>query len=171
VRTTKERKEYLGEFLATESDLTAANSAFESYMNSLIPGSTGRIMYSLDCEPAADLEVVFPDKGVRRGLMLSGGERAIACLAMKLALFDRAQSPLYLFDEIEPSLDWGRNHNMQGLLKAVSQHRQLIMVTHLQSSIQMANTVHGVRIRPDGSSWLKFHFLMDERLFKIYKCC
>lgn len=78
---------------------------------------------------------------------------------------------MFILDEVEPSLDWTRNHNMQNLLKNIAQNRQLIMVTHSQSTIRMADTVHGVRVRPDGSSWLKFHFLMDERLFKIYKCC
>jgi chromosome segregation protein len=60
---------------------------------------------------------------------------------------------------------------MQELLRALSEKKQLIMITHLRSTIQLANTVHGVRTRWDGSSFLKFYFVMDERLLKLYKCC
>ena len=139
-------------------------------MITLIPDSSARIVPRGYGEEV-DVEVTFPDKGPKWGVMLSGGERAVTALALKLALFELTPSPLYMLDEVESALDWTRNHKMQELLKTLSQKRQLIIVTHFQSTIHMANTVHGVRVRPDGSSWLKFHFVMDERLFKIYKCC
>ncbi len=113
----------------------------------------------------------FPDKGPKKGHLLSGGERAVTALALKLAVFDQQGGPFFLLDEVEPSLDWVRNHNTQKLLKSVCQDRQLVMVTHLRSTIDIAETVHGMRLRPDGSSWLKFHFVMDERLYRLYKCC
>lgn len=171
VKRATERNEYLGKYLSPREDLDEINLLFETYMAALVPGCHARITANPDeCEDVG-VEVTFPDKGLKRGVLLSGGERAVAALALKLALFRMRPSPAYLLDEVEPSLDWTRNHNMQELLKVVSQDRQLIVVTHSRSTIRIANTVHGVRIRPDGSSWLKFHFVMDERLFKIYKCC
>jgi chromosome segregation protein len=164
-----EREDYLQSFITADS-LPEVEAAFQEYLQALIPESRAAIVSSNGLSDV-DIEVTFPDKGAKRGLLLSGGERAVAALALKLALFQKTPGPMYLFDEIEPALDWTRNHNMQELLKKLSADRQLIMITHFQSTIQMANTVHGVRIRPDGSSWLKFHFLMDERLFKVYKCC
>lgn len=167
---TNEREQYIENFITTQESLEEVNERFSEYLDALMPGTSGQLFY--DKSPnCVDLEVVFPDKGRRRGILLSGGERASTALALKLALFHTRPSPMYMFDEIEPSLDWTHGHNMQDLLKKLSQDRQLIIVTHFQSTIRMANTVHGVRIRPDGSSWLKFHFVMDERLFKIYKCC
>ncbi len=164
------RKQYLEKFITTQKVLEEVNELFAQYLDALMPGTSGKLFYGRSDE-FVDVEVVFPDKGSRRGLLLSGGERASTALALKLALFHTRPSPVYMFDEIEPSLDWTHGHNMQNLLKRLSQNQQLIIVTHFQSTIQMANTVHGVRIRPDGSSWLKFHFVMDERLFRIYKCC
>ena len=38
-------------------------------------------------------------------------------LAAKLALFDQLQSPVYLLDEVEPSLDYVNHKRMQELLK------------------------------------------------------
>ena len=136
----------------------------------MIPDSTARLMGGLNGDEV-DVEVAFPDKGPKAGVLLSSGERAVTALALKLALFQLKPSPMYLLDEVEPYLDWARNNNMQGLLKTLSTDRQLIMITHLRSTIQMADTVHGVRVRPDGSSWLKFHFKMDESLIRIYRCC
>ncbi|MBI5252716.1 MAG: AAA family ATPase [Desulfomonile tiedjei] len=170
VKPPSERRHYLQQYIGSDGDLERVNNLFDEYIQALLPGSRARIV-NWNGEVGPDLEVTFPDKGVKWGVLLSGGERAVTALALKLALFNLVRSPMFMMDEVEPSMDWTRNHNMQGLLKKISQNRQLIMVTHFQSTIQMADTVHGVRIRPDGSSWLKFHFLMDERLFKIYKCC
>jgi len=170
LRGPQQRKDYLEQYVSPGTQLAEVNMFFEQYLEALMPGSHGRIVWGPDSEEV-DVEIIFPDKGLKRGVSLSGGERASTALALKLALFRMLPSPMYILDEVEPALDWTHNHNMQELLKTLSQNRQLIIVTHFQSTIRMANTVHGVRIRPDGSSWLKFHFVMDERLFKVYKCC
>jgi len=169
-KTPQDRKTFCEHYAPLETRLDEVNELFEHYLEALIPGAQGQVVYGGNGE-GVDVEVIFPDKGLKRGVLLSGGERASTALALKLALFGMLPSPTYLLDEVEPALDWAHNHNMQELLKTLSQNRQLILVTHFQSTIRMARTVHGVRIRPDGSSWLKFHFFMDERLFKIYKCC
>lgn len=169
-RPARERKRYVEQYVSLVEEMTGVNSLFAEYLASLVPGSSGQILLDGGGDEV-EVQVVIPKKGLRRGVLLSGGERASTALALKLALFSMAPSPMFLLDEVEPSLDWTHNHNMQELLKKLSQNRQLIIVTHFQSTIRMANTVHGVRIRPDGSSWLKFHFVMDERLFKIYSCC
>jgi chromosome segregation ATPase len=164
----RERQTYLDKFEALLK-INQINEYFQNYIDAILPGCKAKLTYR-EGQPIT-VEVIFPDKGPRRGFQLSGGEKASTALALKLALFQSTPSPMYLMDEIEPSLDWTRNHNMQDLLKELSDQRQLVIITHFQSTIRMANTVHGVRIRPDGSSWLKFHFVMDDRLFKIYKCC
>jgi chromosome segregation ATPase len=169
-RTPADRRRFLEQYTSSNGDLKEINRQFDSFIGELIPGSTARVV-PLDGSDGMDVEVNFPDKGVKRGVLLSGGERAVTALALKLALFEMRPGPMYLLDEVEPALDWSRNRSTQELLKTLSAKRQLIMITHFQSTIHMAETVHGVRVRPDGSSWLKFHFQMDKRLFKIYKCC
>ncbi len=170
LRTPGDRKSFLEQYATENGDLDRVNHHFQDYLQALIPNSSARLVH-LDDFSGIDVEVVFPDKGAKRGVLLSGGERAVTALALKLALFELRPGPMYLLDEVEPALDWSRSRNTQELFKNLSARRQLILITHFQSTIQMAKTVHGVRIRPDGSSWLKFHFVMDERLFKIYRCC
>jgi chromosome segregation protein len=166
-----ERLSFIEKFGVNHQQIDTLNSSFSHFLSELIPDSRASLVINGQLGKGPFIEVFFPDKGLKRDLQLSGGERAVTLLALKLALFDQNPSPMYMLDEVEPSLDWTKNHSMQDLLKKMSARQQLIMVTHLQSTIQMAKTVHGVRIRPDGSSWLKFHFLMDKRLFKVYKCC
>jgi len=118
-----------------------------------------------------DLRLSMPGGRELRSHQLSGGQKAVTSLALKLALFEQLQSPFYLLDEVEPSLDYSHHKSMQAFLKDISARTQLIMITHLRATIDLADSVHGVRTRPDGSSFMKFYFVMDEKLLRLYKCC
>jgi len=145
---------------------------FARYMSYLLPLATVRFdLSSINPKQAFDIEVTLPGNRVRRAHQLSGGEKAITSLALKLALFHQLESPLYLLDEVEPALDYINHKSMQAFLKDVASNKQLIMITHLRSTIDLADTLHGVRTRFDGSSFMKFYFVMNDRLLKLYKCC
>lgn len=145
---------------------------FQRYMLYLIPDAA----VSLEVTPhngsgGIDVVVTLPGNRVRRAHQLSGGEKAITSLALKLSLFSQLKNPFYLLDEVEPSLDYTHHKAMQAFLRDVAADTQLVMITHLRSTIELADTVHGVRTRLDGSSFMKFYFLMDERVLRLYKCC
>ena len=155
-----------------EELMAETDPLFQRYLRYLFPEGEGRLLI-VDGKKGKGLEVEVAVKGklVRRGHQLSGGEKAITSLALKLALFERLPSPFYLLDEVEPALDYLNHKSMQALLKELAAKKHLIMVTHLRSTIALANTLHGVRTRPDGSSFMKFYFVMNERLLRLYKCC
>ena len=157
--------------LLPEELMAGTDPLFQRYLRYLFPEGEGRLLI-VNGKKGQGLEVEVAVKGklVRRGHQLSGGEKAITSLALKLALFERLQSPFYLLDEVEPALDY-LNHKSMALLKELAAKKHLIMVTHLRSTIALANTLFGVRTRPDGSSFMKFYFVMDERLLRLYKCC
>lgn len=145
---------------------------FIRYMSHLIPLGEVRIgEIKNDGKKGLDIEVTLPGNRKRRAHQLSGGEKAITSLALKLAIFHQLETPFYLLDEVEPSLDYTNHKSMQAFLKDVSSDKQLIMITHLRSTMDLADTLHGVRTRFDGSSFMKFYFVMDERLLRMYKCC
>jgi len=145
---------------------------FQEYLSLLFPEvAAGIIVSGQDGKPGLEIELALRKESVRRAHQLSGGQKAVTSLALKLALFEQLGAPLYLLDEVEPSLDYTNHKSMQTLLKMLAKKTQLIMITHLRSTIELANTVHGVRTRMDGSSFMKFYFLMDERLLRLYKCC
>jgi chromosome segregation protein len=145
---------------------------FQRYMSYLIPLGEVRLdAISKNGQRGLEIEVNLAGNRLRRAHQLSGGEKSITSLALKLAIFDQLESPFFLLDEVEPSLDYTNHKAMQTFLKDVADSKQLIMITHLRSTIALANTVHGVRTRWDGSSFMKFYFVMDERLLRLYKCC
>jgi len=163
--------------MKTEADLgkvirDTVSPLFYRYMSLLMPLSKVRLdLVSQNGKRGIDIEVTLPGNRVRRAHQLSGGEKSITSLALKLAFFQLFDSPFYLLDEVEPSLDYTNHKAMQTFLKEVASDRQLIMITHLRSTIELADTLHGVRTRFDGSSFMKFYFQMDERLLRLYKCC
>jgi chromosome segregation protein len=145
---------------------------FRQYLDFLIPEGEGQlIVIEQDGRKGIEIEVNLPGNRKRKAHQLSGGEKSVTSLALKLAIFDQLESPFYLLDEVEPSLDYTNHKSMQALLKTVAGKKQLIMITHLRSTMELANTLHGVRTRWDGSSFMKFYFVMDERLLRLYKCC
>ncbi len=145
---------------------------FQRYLHYLFPEGEGRLQIVNGKKgKGLEVEVAVKGKNIRRAHQLSGGEKSITSLALKLALFDRLRSPFYLLDEVEPALDYLKHKSMQALLKELARKKQLIMITHLRSTIELANTLHGVRSRQDGSSFMKFYFVMNERLLRLYKCC
>lgn len=145
---------------------------FRQYLDFLFPEGQGALkIINQDGRQGLEIEVTLPGNRKRRAHQLSGGEKSVTSLALKLAIFEQLESPFYLLDEVEPSLDYTNHKSMQALLKTLAKKKQLVMITHLRSTIQLADTVHGVRTRYDGSSFMKFYFVMDERLLRLYKCC
>ena len=147
-------------------------SLFRKYLNYLFPlGEAQLQVLQKNGRKGLDIEITLPGNRKRRAHQLSGGEKSVTSLALKLAIFEQLDSPFYFLDEVEPALDYTNHKSMQALLRALAKKKQLIMITHLRSTIQLANTVHGVRTRWDGSSFMKFYFVMDDRLLRLYKCC
>ncbi len=145
---------------------------FHEYFDFLFPlGEAHLQILKQNGRSGLEIEVTLPGDRRRKAHQLSGGEKSVTSLALKLAIFDQLRSPFYLLDEVEPSLDYTNHKSMQVLLKTLSGRKQLIMITHLRSTIELADTLHGVRTRWDGSSFMKFYFVMNERLLRLYKCC
>ncbi len=145
---------------------------FYRYMAHLMPLTEAQLdIVSQNGERGLEVVVTLPGNRVRKAHQLSGGEKAITSLALKLAVFHQLESPFYLLDEVEPSLDYTNHKSIQAFLKDVASDKQLIMITHLRTTIELADTLHGVRTRFDGSSFMKFYFLMDKKLLRLYKCC
>ena len=145
---------------------------FRNYFSLLMPLAEAKLeLIRVNQAVGLEISVTLPGNRVRRSHQLSGGEKSVTSLALKLAVFKQLESPFYLLDEVEPSLDYINHKSMQALLKDVASQKQLIMITHLRSTIKLANTLHGVRTRWDGSSFMKFYFVMNERLLRLYKCC
>ena len=127
--------------------------AFESMFATLFPGGTGR----LRLENPDDLlttgvivEASPAGKRVKQLSLLSGGERSLTALALLFAIFTARPSPFYVMDEVEAALD---DVNLTRLLDALDdlrEHAQLIVITHQQRTMSIADALYGVTMRADG---------------------
>lgn len=128
-------------------------AAFEQVFATLFPGGTGR----LRLENPDDLlttgvlvEASPAGKRVKQLSLLSGGERSLTALALLFAIFTARPSPFYVMDEVEAALD---DVNLTRLLNAFEQlrsHAQLIVITHQQRTMSIADALYGVTMRADG---------------------
>lgn len=134
-------------------DDTAA--AFEKVFGTLFQGGHGRLRLE-DPDDLLNTGVIVEaspaGKRVRQLTLLSGGERSLTALALLFAIFTARPSPFYILDEVEAALD---DINLTRLLKALNnlrQRSQLIIITHQQRTMSIADALYGVTMRSDGGT-------------------
>ena len=131
----------------------AAN--FEVLFESLFPGGEGRLTLTDPDDllnTGIEISAKPSGKNVKRLSLLSGGERSLAALAFLFAVFRSRPSPFYVMDEVEAALD---DVNLHRFLKLVDEFRsdaQLVIVTHQKRTMEAADCLQGVSMKPGGSS-------------------
>lgn len=127
--------------------------AFEQVFATLFPGGTGRLRLENpeDMLTTGVLVEASPaGKRVKQLSLLSGGERSLTALALLFAIFTARPSPFYVMDEVEAALD---DVNLTRLINAFNElraHAQLIIITHQQRTMSIADALYGVTMRADG---------------------
>ncbi|MBA2729458.1 MAG: chromosome segregation protein SMC [Euzebyaceae bacterium] len=139
-------------FTVAFSDVAAH---FQRIFPRLFPGGEGRLFLT-DADDllasGVDVEARPAGKRVKRLSLLSGGERSLTALAVLFSIFAARPSPFYVLDEVEAALD---DVNLQRLLDLVTDFRstsQVIVITHQQRTMEIADCLYGVTMRADGVS-------------------
>ncbi len=128
---------------------------FQRIFPRLFPGGEGRLFLTDPGDLLAsgvDVEARPAGKRVKRLSLLSGGERSLTALAVLFSIFAARPSPFYVLDEVEAALD---DVNLQRLLDLVTDFRstsQVIIVTHQQRTMEIADCLYGITMRTDGVS-------------------
>ena len=104
-------------------------------------------------EPGLDMVVHIPGKRATLTL-LSGGEKALAALALLLALFHTRPSPFCLLDEVDAPLDDANIDRFASLLKEMATDAQFIVITHNKRTMEAADILYGVTMEEHGLSTL-----------------
>lgn len=130
-------------------------AAFQHVFATLFPGGTGRLRLE-DPDDMLNTGVIVEaspaGKRVKQLSLLSGGERSLTALALLFAIFTARPSPFYVMDEVEAALD---DVNLTRLLDALDdlrEHAQLIIITHQQRTMAIADALYGITMRADGVS-------------------
>ena len=127
--------------------------AFEQMFATLFPGGTGRLRLDNPDDlltTGVIVEASPAGKRVKQLSLLSGGERSLTALALLFAIFTARPSPFYVMDEVEAALD---DVNLTRLINAFNElrtHAQLIIITHQQRTMSIADALYGVTMRADG---------------------
>lgn len=123
----------------------------------LIPG--GQASLSLaelqdgEEEPGVEMTVRIPGKRAALNL-LSGGEKALAAMALLLALFHTRPSPFCLLDEVDAPLDDANAERFASLLKEMAASAQFLLITHNKRTMAAADLLYGVTMEEHGVSKL-----------------
>ncbi|MGQ9835271.1 MAG: chromosome segregation protein SMC [Thermoanaerobaculaceae bacterium] len=144
--TCKER------FLAT---LEEANRHFGEVFRELFGGGEAYVVLSDPESPldsGVEVRVRPPGKHTQSVLLLSGGEKALAALALLLALFRIRPAPFCVLDEVDAPLDDLNVERLCQHLRAQSATTQFLLITHNRRTMAYADVLYGVTMEEPGVS-------------------
>ncbi len=142
---------------------------FKALFNTLFPGGKGAVKLVneddlLSC--GIEIEAKPSGKSVKKLSLLSGGERSLVALAFLFAVFRSRPSPFYVMDEVEAALDDLNLSRFLSLIEEFRKEAQLIIVSHQKRTMECADVLYGVSMKPGGSSKVISESAADNRDLK-----
>ena len=101
-----------------------------------------------------EIQATPPGKKIKSITMLSGGERALATIALICAIISANPSPFVVLDEVDAALDEANSERLAKILDELSSKTQFIAITHNRAVMRKANVLYGVTMGDDGVSKL-----------------
>jgi chromosome segregation protein len=105
-------------------------------------------------DAGVDLIVQPPGKRLQNVLLLSGGEKAMAAIALLLAIFQYKPSPFCVLDEVDAPLDEVNVARFAEKISQMSRQTQFLVITHNKGTMEAAQTLYGVTMEEPGVSKL-----------------
>jgi chromosome segregation protein len=136
---------------------THINQNFERMFIELFGGGRGEmILIDEDdvLESGIDLIAQPPGKRLQNVLLLSGGEKAMAAIALVLAIFEYRPSPFCILDEVDAPLDEVNVGRFSGKIIEMSNETQFLVITHNKRTMEAARALYGVTMEEPGISKL-----------------
>ncbi|MDD4368800.1 MAG: chromosome segregation protein SMC [Oscillospiraceae bacterium] len=113
-------------------------------------------------EGGIDIRVSPPGKRLQNMLLLSGGERTLAAIALLFAILKLRPTPFYVLDEIEAALDESNVFRFTAYINKYRAQSQFILVTHRKGTMEAAETIYGVAMQERGVSKILSLQMYDE---------
>ena len=133
------------------------NENFQRMFVELFGGGRGEMMLIDEddvLESGIDLIAQPPGKRLQNVLLLSGGEKAMAAIALVLSIFQYRPSPFCILDEVDAPLDEVNVGRFAGKVIEMSGDTQFLMITHNKRSMEAARALYGVTMEEQGVSKL-----------------
>jgi chromosome segregation protein len=121
----------------------------------LVGGGAARLVLD-DTDDVLDAGVALwvqpPGKRSQHLSLLSGGEKAMAAIALLIALFRFRPSSFCVLDEVDAPLDEANGARFTALLREMARETQILVVTHHRRTMEAADVLYGVSMAPPGVS-------------------
>ena len=105
-----------------------------------------------------------PGKKLQNMMQLSGGEKALAAIALLFSIQNLKPSPFCLLDEIEAALDENNVGRFAKYLHKLTKNTQFIVITHRRGTMGAADRLYGITMQEKGVSTLVSVNLIDNDL-------
>jgi chromosome segregation protein len=129
------------------STLKAVDGKLKEVFPVLFGGGKARLRLideALPLESGVLVEVQPPGKTLVHMGLLSGGEKALAAMALLFAIYLVKPSPFIIMDEVDAPLDDANTDRFNELLKGIRKASQVIMVTHNRKTMEQADRLYGI---------------------------
>ncbi|MEI6716571.1 MAG: AAA family ATPase, partial [Candidatus Saccharibacteria bacterium] len=137
-----------------EASFKKINNSFDKYFVELFSGGSAelKLVAQQDGEYGIDILVSPAGKRGKSINALSGGEKALSAVALLAAILSSNPSPFIVLDEVDAALDDENSTRFCKVLKRLSAHSQVIIITHNQETMQSAANIFGVTTGQKGDS-------------------
>lgn len=138
----------------TEQFAVIARS-FTEIFRRIFGGGTAKIELSDPgnvLQSGIDIMVQPPGKQLKVLTLLSGGERALAAIALYFAIMTVRPAPFCVLDEIESALDEANVRLFGRYLREMSDKVQFIVISHRRGTMEAADMLYGVAMPKQGIS-------------------
>ena len=140
-----------------QSTFRAIQEALRDVFPRLFGGGRAELSWTDPSDPLTagiEMTVQPPGKRPQPLLTLSGGERALAAIALLFAIMKVRPSPFFVLDEIDAALDEANVGRFAQLLQEYGAKNQIVVITHRQGTMEAANALFGVTMEKHGASQL-----------------
>ncbi|MGH9863675.1 MAG: chromosome segregation protein SMC, partial [Candidatus Acidiferrales bacterium] len=137
------------------------NQNFAETFKTLFGGGSATLRMT-DAENPIDSGVELicqpPGKRLQNVLLLSGGEKALAALALLIAIFRFQPSPFCILDEVDAPLDDTNVGRFTRLVRDMAPQTQFILITHNKRTMEIAALLYGVTMQSAVSQIVSVRF-------------
>ncbi|MEK7117990.1 MAG: hypothetical protein AAB869_00075 [Patescibacteria group bacterium] len=103
-------------------------------------------------EEGIDIAVSLPHKKIKGLQMLSGGERALASIALLFAISQVNPPPFMVLDETDAALDEANSRKYGDMIENLAKLSQLMVITHNRETMSRAGVLYGITMGSDAVS-------------------
>ena len=140
---------------------------FDRVFKKLFGGGVGTLSLS-DPDDLLETGIIItaqpPGKKLQNMMQLSGGEKALAAIALLFAIQNLKPSPFCLLDEIEAALDDANVVRYAQYLHNLTKDTQFIVITHRRGTMKAADVLYGITMQEKGVSTLVSVNLIENQL-------